>query len=608
MGSIANILPFGNAAGPHYQLDYSTATSAGITTMSQATLASTNGVANIINPSPDGTCVRLRADVDVDPIASNGYPRAEWRELATDGTTLRAFNRTTGDHKCEVLVRPLHLPPFKPSFVFLQIHDANGDLLECAIQPRSDFATTGKMEAVLRIDDDGTGSSSVGIPKLIADFGTVANLGVGNKWIYAWARVGAIGPSGVAGWQVHCNGTTIQSWDSGMPGMWTTGASGSYYKSGMYLQTKWTGSGTGGLETDRNEYGEADWRVFKTYHNGETAPLNPSSVGTALVDAVSNVRAGTKASAHRTVTDTAIQITPGLPASLAEGDMMFCIVRSSRGTNTTAALTSAAPKPTTAPSSPTMSAAQGTWERILSAHMSFSNSAPLVGAYTGGPELQAHTVRWLLFAKKWQSGDAAPTVDVASGTTLTDTISGVIVACSDVRVSNAIEELLDKLPAGIDAANPNDNNTTTGGITYAAATSTTQLGPTGTITGAAPGSLAIACVYHETNVASGSIAVVAGTDSPALTWAELCEGIITTIPGAAGSLSEDEPAWAVDYAIVPGTAGQNIVAKTAAATIAADANKPNTGTAVPGRGWGVLFTVQPARRRRRGPRAACTVG
>jgi hypothetical protein len=554
--------------------------------MSQATLASTNGVANIINPSTDGSMVVLRSDVDVDPIASNGYPRSEWRELATNGTTLRAFNPGTGEHKCEILIYPMHLPPNKSSFVMVQMHDDVQDILECAMQRNS---VSGNLEVVGRVAHDGNSGSSVGIPKLITTFNW-------DTWIHAWIRTGAIAPGSVAGWEFFCNGTYVRSWDVGMPEMDFSGTN-SYFKSGMYLQTKWTGSGTGGLETDRNEYGEAGWRVFKTTHNGESAPFNPTA-GTPTYDQVSNVRAGAKAAGRQATTNAGITLTPALPASPTNKTMMLCIIRASRGINTSGtAATSALPLPNSAPSSPTMSAAQGTWTRLISTRMPVVN--PTVGAYPGGPNLQAHTVRWMLYAKPWESGDAAPTVTYGGGATLTDTMSAVIVGFDDARIATILADLIDQPPAGLDTANPNDNNTTESGITYGAATSSTLLGPTGAITGAAAGSLAIACVYHETNATTGGVAVVTGTDSPALTWAELCEGATVTVTPASGSgppmAAELEPAWAVDYAIVPGSAGQNIVAKTAAATISTDANKPNTAVTSAGKGWGVLFTIQPAK-------------
>jgi len=605
MGTIANILGFGQTNGPHYKLDYSTATGAGITTMTQATLATTNGVSNILSVSDDGYSVVLRSD----PIATNGFPRSEWREMATNGTTERAFNPTSGDHAIEVMVLPMHLPPIRPRFVVCQIHDdANGnnqDILEIVLSDRSDYATSGMIDVVLRVAHDGQGGSSVGIPKLVTSFQW-------GTWLHCKIRVGAIAPGGATGWQGSCNGTIVQSWDAGMPEADFVNGNNAYWKTGVYLQTKWTGAAGGnGVETDRNEYGEAAWRYIRTYHNGEASPYSPA-IGTPTYDAVSNVRAGTKANGHRTVSSPAspINITPGLPASLTNKTMLLCVVRSSRGTNTTTAGTAAVPKPNNAPSSPTMTAAQGEWTKLISMRMPVSSAEPQVGAYTGGPALQAHTVRWQLWAKKWESGDAAPTVSVPDGTTLNDTLTAQIIGFDDARMSEVLAELVDKLPVGLDPANPNDNNAGEAGITFGAATSTTQLGPTGTLTDVMPGSLALAYVAHETNTTNTTVAVVAGTDSPALTWAELGQLSVVTITPAAGvgASAEDEPAWALDYAIVPGSVtGQDIVAKTAAATVAADANKP-AAAIIAGKGWGVLFTVQPAQQRRRGHRAACTVG
>jgi hypothetical protein len=608
MGTIANILGFGLSTGPHYQLDYSTATSAGITTASQATLASSNGIASICSVSGDGTGVTLRSDVDVDPIASNGYPRTEWRELATDGTTLRSFNRSTGDHKVDFLVLAEHLPPIKPSFVFCQIHDATLDVLELAVQPRSDFATTGKMEVVLRIDSTGTGSSSSGIPRPVADFGTVSELAASPKWLNGWVRVGAIAPGSVAGWQVFCNGVLIQSWDAGMPVMWTTGASGSYFKSGMYLQTKWTGSGTGGLETDRNEYGQATWRVFKTTHPSETAPVAPV-VGSRVEDTVSGVTWGAKASNKRTVAATVIDVVPALPTGLADRDMMGCIIRCTRGiTSTGTAATVSAPSPNSAPSTPTETS--GLWDRLINTKMIASSTAPLTGAYPGNAQLQAHTVRWLLWAKPWVSGDAAPTFEIAIGNSLTDTITAQIFKCSGAKMSTILAELLDQLPAGLDPTDP-DGSTNELGITYAAATSTTALGPSAATPGTPkPGSLALECLYHETAVTTGAVALVTGgTDT--LSWAEGGEGAVVTISPAAGSSNavESEAAFAHDWAVVPMTGyNQVIPAKTAAATISSDANKPNTAVTSAGKGWGLALTIEAAKRHRHPNRNCVLVG
>lgn len=532
----------------------------------------------------------LRSDVDVDPIASNGYPRTETRELAQDGTTLRAFNPTTGDHWVECWVFPTHLPPtYKPSFVMIQMHDNANDLIEIAWQPASTFATDGKQEIVLRIN----GTSS-GVP---TKFNTNAQL---HTWYRCRIHVGAI-ISGAAGYECTVNNVTMLSSDSGMPALVASGAN-SYFKCGMYLQTKWTGSGTGGLETDRNEYGEAGYRDFRTSHNGETA-TSVQVRGTDNPDTISNVAWGAKTSGHQTVALAGISLTPALPSGLTDGDMMFCIIRSSRGINSTSTVgTSTVPSPNTAPSSPSIATL---WTKAISTHTPALSSGTELGAYPGGPQLAFHTCRWMLWVKPWVSGDVAPTVTYAAGSTLTDTMTAQIFKCSGAKWSSVITEFLDQEPNGLDLTNPADNTNTVTGIAYSSSTSTTALGPTAALaSNCVAGALAIACVYHETNATSTTVGTVTG-GSDGLTWAAGGTTTTTTVTPASGTGAEaDEPAFAHDWAIVPTTAGQAIPAKSASATISNDANKPNTSSTVAGKGWGLLFTIAPARKHRRWLRAA----
>jgi hypothetical protein len=481
MGTIANLLGFGNAAGPHYQLDYSTGTGAGITTMTQATLASTNGVSNIIYPDDASTMVMLRSDVDADPIASNGYPRSEWRELATNGTTLRAFNPTTQEHWCEVLIFPTHLPPNKTSFVLVQMHDNNDDIIEIALQPN---AALGILEVVGRVN----GSSRVQIgtdgggnpiyytwPKLIANFQW-------NTWCRAKIRVGAIAPGSATGYQVSCNGTMVQSWDNvQMPAMVASGAN-SYFKSGMYLQTKWTGSGTGGLETDRNEYGEAGWRVFKTFHTGETAPFNPTlGTDTAVNPTVSSPRFGVQAKAVAAPSPFAT-ITPAFPTAgnaPVAGELVFAIVRAMRGSNTSIVAT-----PTCATSG---------WVR--------ASTWPVSGALLADVVLVAHTLRYQLWVAEYSASLGAPVFNTASAN---DTLHGITGAIAGSQLGiGAVDQL--------------------GPVGRAAANSTTTLGPATAMVAAVPiGSLILALLDHEYTKASGSFAIITG-DS--LTWSEAEENI-----------------------------------------------------------------------------------
>jgi hypothetical protein len=557
--------------------------------------------------STDGSAMMLRSDVDVDVIATNGYPRSEFRERQQDGSTLRAFTPTSGDHWAEVWECPTHLPPIKPSYVMLQMHDNNDDIIEIALQRRTDFATTGLLEIVARVN--GSSQVQIGVdgggnpvyytwPKLVTTH-------VWGTWYRLKIYVGAI-HSGSTGYEISCNSVTVKNTDNvNMPAMNTSGAN-SYFKCGMYLQTKWTGSGTLGLETDRNEYGEAAFRDFRTHHNGET-DTSIQTRGTDTPDTVSSVVWGAKASGHQTTPlssgGTGITLTPALPTGLVLGDMVFCITRTSRGINTTSATaaTSEAPGPPTAPSTPSITTG---WTKLISTHMPFA-AGDTNSAYPGSPNLQAHTIRWLLFGKPWVSGDTAPTVTYAAGNTLTDTMTAHVFKCSGSKYSTVFAEVIDQPPNGLDLSNPADNNNTITGINYAAATSTTVLGPTAALaSNAEAGSLAIACVYHETNTTNTTIGVVTG-GSDGLTWAAGGVSNTTTVTPASGSGAEcDEPAFAHDWAIVPSNAGQAIPAKQAAATISGDANKPSTSLTTPGSGWGVLFTIAAARNRRKWMRAA----
>lgn len=570
----------------NYQLDYSTATGAGITTATPSTMAASTGISNIMYANTSNTAMMLRSDVDVDPIATNGYPRSEFRERQQDGTTLRAFNPTTGEHWASTWVYPTHLPPVKPSFVMLQCHDAVQDLMEIAIQPRSDFATTGKLEVVLRIArTDHSGSSSSGIPRFVADFQW-------GTWLNPRIRMGAIAPGAVAGWSASCNGVVINSWDAGMPAVDTVNGSNAYFKSGMYLQTRWNGlsGGTPGVETDRNEYGESAFRDFLTSHNGETA-TSVQVRGTRVEETASGVTWGTKSSGRQSGSGTGLTgLTPALPASLTAGDMMFLIARASRGINSTSATaaTQAAPLPSSAPSSPSIASG---WTKLISTHMLFA--AGTDGAYPGSTVLQDHTIRWQLWVRPWASGDTAPTVGYTS-TSNTDTMTCQIFKASGVKVASFIQEIVDQPPNGLDMTNAADNTNTVSGITYASATSTTVVGPTGALpANSVGGALAVACIYHETNSTTAAIGVVTG-GSDGLTWAEGGQSdTITVTPTSGTGAAEDEPAWAHDWAIVPAGSGQAIPAKQGAGTLSNDANKQSTLTTA-GKGWGLLFTIAPA--------------
>jgi hypothetical protein len=517
------------AGKSNYQIDYSTATGAGITTATPSTLASSTGISNILYADASNSHMMLRSDVDVDVIASNGYPRSEFRERQQDGTTLRAFNPTTGDHWVECWIFPTHLPPnFKPSFVMIQMHDASDDLIEIAWQPATSFATDGKQEIVLRIN----GTSS-GVPKFVTD----AKL---NTWYRCRIHVGAI-ISGAAGYECSVNAVTMRSSDSGMPALVASGAN-SYFKCGMYLQTKWTGSGTLGLETDRNEYGEAGYRDFRTSHNGETA-TSVQVRGTNTLDAISNVRWGTKVEAVNT-TGVLFTFSPALPASLVVGDMLYAIVRARRSSGASAV------------STPALDATTPGWVRIINY---------VSTAATSGTNLVSHCQRYEIWCKPWASGLVAPVFDYTASTT-TDIVSAQMVALAGAKISQSLTEVGDQVPT--------DTN-------YSASSSTTVIGPTAALpANARAGALALALISHEFNVTSGTVSTTSG-DS--LTWAAGGIGVGTTVAFQA---------WANDWAIVPATAGQSIAAKQCA------------GTLTTGKSASLLLTLAPARKHRRWLRAA----
>jgi len=554
MGFVADILGFGNAAGPHFDFDYSTATGAGITNLTQAQLASSSGVASIIYASADGQSVVLRSDVDVDPIATDGYPRSEWREKASNGTTDRAFTDTTGDHMVEVLVLPMHLPPVNPAFVLLQEHDSAQDLLEIVVKARSDYATSGRLEVALKVAIGGS-STSNGVPRFIADFGTLAELISKPKWLNAKIRTGLI-HAGAAGWSATVNGVTINSWDAGVPTRDASVSNTCYYKSGMYLQTKWTGSGSAGhegVETDRNEYGEAAWRSIKVTHNGESLPFIPVT-GARVDDTISNVRWGAKAEGVNTA-GTSFTLTPALPASLVKDDMIYVIARTRRTAGSSAV------------SSPAIESVSPQWSRYNA-----NNASTEFTTNTGAPsDLLSHSQRLRIWCRPWFSGMADPVLTYTSGTggANPDIMSAQCLAIYGGKLG-AAAEVVDQVPDNFNFG----------------ASSTTVLGPTAALpANADSGALALVLLANEFNVPSGSATTVSGDG---LTWVEGGEGIGTTT---------SFQAWANDHAIVPATAGQAITAKSSA----------NTARTT-GKSASVLMTLKKAKKRRHHNRVPTSTG
>lgn len=503
------ILNIGTGTGANrYKLDYSLTAGGTVLTQTCAQLATFENT-NVFYQ--EGPWCMMRTDVDVDTIVTpGGYPRTELREMALDGTTNRAFNPTTGDHSCSVCFKVVHLPPVKPSVVILQMHDNLDDIIEFAVQPRTDYATTGKVKLVCRIN----GTSS-GIPDMDSDF----QLGMARR---VKIRVGAIA-SGSTGWEAYYGDMStpkIKSSDAGMPAMSTSGAN-SYFKSGCYSQTKYTGNGTGGLETDVNEYVLTGHRELQTSHNGETAPAQ-LTYGTDSTNIISNVRWGAKAEGVNTGATSgaplSFTLTPALPASLVLDDMVYCVARSRRTGGSTVV------------SSPSIESVSPAWIRLPPGGADFASGI-------SGTDLLSHSQRIRIWVRAWFSGMSAPVITYGPTGTDTDIMSAQCFAITGGKLD--ADEVVDQMPT----------------VFNYGASSTTVLGPTAALpANSVGGALALALLANEFNVPSGSATTVSG-DS--LTWVEGGEGIGTTV---------SFQAWANDHAIVPAGAGQAITAKSSANT------------------------------------------
>ena len=523
------ILNIGTGTGANrYKLDYSLTAGGTVLTQTCAQLATFEN-ANVFYQ--DGSWCMMRTDVDVDTIVTpGGYPRTELREMALDGTSLRAFNPTTGDHSASVCFKVEHLPPVKPSVVVLQMHDASDDVIEFAVQPRTDYATSGKVKLVCRVN----GTSS-GIPDMDSDF----QLGMARR---VKIRVGAIA-SGSTGWEAYYEDMStplIKSSDPGMPAMSTSGAN-SYFKTGCYSQTKYTGNGTGGLETNVNEYVLVGHRELQTSHNGETAPAQ-LTYGTDSTNIISNVRWGAKAEGVNT-TGVSFTLTPALPASLALDDMVYVVCRARRSSPSTGLV-----------ATPAIESVSPSWIRLPPGGPEYVSSA------TYGTDLALHSQRLRIWVRPWFSGMGAPVLTYASGVS-TDIMSAQCFAIAGGKLD--ADDVMDQYPTA---------------FTYGA-TSTTVIGPSAALpANSVGGALALALLASEYNVTSGSINITSG-DS--LTWAEGGEGVGTTV---------SFQAWANDWAIVPAGAGQAIAAKQTTSTAARTTGKSAS----------VLMTLRPAEKRTTG--------
>lgn len=584
-GAILNI---GSGSGQnHFNLGIGRDGDGSITTKTQADIS--GGYTEDPYFSEDDTGVWANFGIRLDAVTTEGsdYPRSELRELDTDGTTLYGFNPTTGDHWMQGTTAIDILARYKKAMVIGQLHDTVSDVVMIASQnvDSAPYPLDGAVKIVIRIN--GTG---VGIPVPIPNY-------VIGRPIPWKIRVGA-----TFGWEVYIDNMVTPFCSATSTGISLAASGLCYFKAGCYSNTNATVEATGG-GSPSNFYVKCRLRDLKHWHTSWPTPQITSTgddfvPGTGII---SNVRWGTKATLRNTG-GAGGTLNPTLPGSLADGDILFCIVRASRGvTSTSTAYTSGAPY-TSNPSSPSIASG---WKKFISSRSPVATES--TGAYPGGPQLAAHNVRWQLWGRKWVTGDGAPAITYSAATT-TDTVVAIVGACSGAHWSTVLEEFLDQLPAGLDPGIADDNTNNYTGINYAGGTSTTAIGPTAATPDIpAPGSLAIACVFHETNATTGGVAVVTGgTDS--LTWAEGVEGATTTVTPAAGSSNsgESEQAWAVDWAIVPSSGyNQVIPAKTAQATISNDANKPNASQSQAGKGWGVMFTINAEQPMNHGMITAC---
>ena len=487
----STILNIGAGAGQnHFKLDYSTTAGGGVTAKTQTELT-TFELANIFFTSPSGTECIMKQGVVGDPIAANGYPRTELRELATDGTTLRAFNPTTNDHWLMARARVYHLPPKKPSVVIGQMHDNLDDVIEIAVQPVTgyDETTNPVVEVVCRINGSSrvqTGVDGNGDPVYYTWPKLIAAYEIGTEIAYK-IRVGA-----TFSYQVFIGDMSTpvltKASHASMPALNTSGTN-SYWKIGCYNQTKHTSNGTGGLETNSAEYCQVGFREMQVFHTSETAPIQ-LTYGTNSTDAISTVRWGTKVSAVNTgATSPApltITMSPPFPTSAAPspGELVFVVLHCRRGTTSVVA-------------TPTIdSATYPGWTRLFTI-------ATATGGGAGG--LSASTIRYQLWVAEYVPGMAVPAFTLTSGAA-SDTVHAQMGCASGVKY-------------GIGASDQ------IGTLGVATTNTTTTLGPAPALGAAVPaGGLILALLDHEFTKASGTLNAITG-DS--LTWAEAAENIVT---------------------------------------------------------------------------------
>jgi hypothetical protein len=556
----------------HFNLGVARDGDGSITTKTLAELAT-------YNESPyfalDDTGVWTNFGIRLDAVTTEGsdYPRSELRELDPDGTTLYGFNPTTGDHWMSGVSIIDTLARYKKAMVIAQMHDTVSDSIMIASQniDSAPYPLDGLVKIVIRIN--GTG---VGIPVPIPLY----TLGTPIPWKI---RVGA-----TFGWQVYIGDMSTPFATAATTGIALTASGLCYFKAGCYSNTNATVESDGG-GSPSTFYVKCRLRALQHWHTSWTTPVVQTSGSNFIpgTGRVSNVKWGT--SVHARTTASGVTITPPLPVTPTEGDVMLCIIRASRGNNSSSTVWAVGTQFASAPSSPAIATQ---WQRVMSLK-SPTLATNVTGAYPGGPYLANHNVRFMVWKAKYTAGMSAPDVTYA-GTTLSDAVSAQIVSATGLKDTSDILDFLDQYPSDIVGAQI-DSNSNENGINFAAATSTSVLGPSDPTPGTpVPGALAIAAMSHETNATTLGVGVVTGaTDT--LTWAEGGQHLVTTTSGSGSTIAEDEPAWANDWAIIPDSGyNQAIPVKSiTGAAISNDSNKPNTSITNAGKGWGLVFTCKP---------------
>lgn len=95
----------------------------------------------VVNGS--GEAVRFRAPVNGVTTSGSGYPRAELREMESDGEDETEWSSTSGTHTLTVREAFTHLPEDKPHVVGAQIHGGDDDVTALRLEGTKLYITEG---------------------------------------------------------------------------------------------------------------------------------------------------------------------------------------------------------------------------------------------------------------------------------------------------------------------------------------------------------------------------------------------------------------------------------------------------------------------------------